>query len=169
MTSDSVRTGQRTNTKLKPQQNQGGTHMKNTKLQNPSLRKRKGFTLIELIVVIAIIAILAAIAVPTFLNTLNRSKWNADVATARVIVSAYQVYIAEDGTALTGTDAALSGLDAAFLSYLGNIQDPQYTSGATEWYLTFSGNTITSVEDGTRAFYPATEFSTGTTTTTSGS
>ncbi|MDD2534437.1 MAG: prepilin-type N-terminal cleavage/methylation domain-containing protein, partial [Eubacteriales bacterium] len=34
------------------------------KLQNPSLRKRKGFTLIELIVVIAILAILAAIAIP---------------------------------------------------------------------------------------------------------
>lgn len=139
--------------------------MKNTKLQNPSLRKRKGFTLIELIVVIAILAILAAIAVPTFLNTLNRSKWNADVAAARVIVSAYQVYIAEDGTPLTGTQTELTGLSVDFIdAYLENVQAPQFRSAATGWYVTFAGNAITSVKDGASTdtaaveFYPATAY-----------
>ena len=36
--------------------------------------KKKGFTLVELIVVIAIVAILAAIAVPTTFAMINRSK-----------------------------------------------------------------------------------------------
>ena len=73
--------------------------MKNTKLQNSSLRKRKGFTLIELIVVIAILAILAAIAIPTFLGTLNRSKTRTHLANIRIIQSAMALYEAENGSA----------------------------------------------------------------------
>lgn len=71
--------------------------MKNTKLQNSSLRKRKGFTLIELIVVIAILAILAAIAIPTFLGTLDRAKDNTDAANKTALQSAAQVALAENG------------------------------------------------------------------------
>ena len=47
----------------------------NTKKQN---KKKKGFTLIELIIVIAIIAILAAIAIPNFLSIQRKSKVKAD-------------------------------------------------------------------------------------------
>lgn len=78
--------------------------MKNTKLQNPSLKKRKGFTLIELIVVIAILAILAAIAIPAFIGQLNRariSSHNANIATLR---SAAAVAIAENGNPTTATE-----------------------------------------------------------------
>gem|GEM_PF-1705696 len=71
--------------------------MKNTKLQNPSLRKRKGFTLIELIVVIAILAILAAIAIPTFLGQVNKAKYRTHNANVMTLRSSAAVAVAQNG------------------------------------------------------------------------
>lgn len=76
----------------------------NTKKQN---KKKKGFTLIELIIVIAIIAILAAIAIPNFLGIQRKSKIKADIASAKTIYDATSAAIAE-----------------------GKIADPKTTEGA---------------------------------------
>ncbi|MBW9169707.1 prepilin-type N-terminal cleavage/methylation domain-containing protein [Clostridium estertheticum] len=59
--------------------------------------KRKGFTLIELIIVISIIGILAVIAVPKFSGVLRDAKVKADVASAKVIADATYALIAKDG------------------------------------------------------------------------
>lgn len=48
-------------------------------------RKKKGFTLIELIIVIAIIAILAAMAIPKFSTIRTEAKVSNDVASAKNI------------------------------------------------------------------------------------
>ncbi|HAT4247079.1 TPA: prepilin-type N-terminal cleavage/methylation domain-containing protein [Clostridium perfringens] len=64
----------------------------NTKKQN---KKKKGFTLIELIIVIAIIAILAAIAIPNFLSIQRKSRVKADIASAKTIYDATSALIAE--------------------------------------------------------------------------
>ena len=43
-------------------------------IANLKKNKKKGFTLVELIVVIAIIAIIAAVAVPTTISYVNKAK-----------------------------------------------------------------------------------------------
>lgn len=59
-------------------------------------RKKKGFTLVELIIVIAIIAILAAIAIPKFGQITKNSNITADVATAKNLHGIAAQVIAED-------------------------------------------------------------------------
>ena len=59
-------------------------------------QKRKGFTLIELIVVIAILGILAAIAIPRFTGFRATATNSANEATARTIFSAAAVSQAQN-------------------------------------------------------------------------
>lgn len=53
------------------------------KLSERFWNKRKGFTIVELVIVIAIIAILAAVLIPTFSNVIQRSKISADTQLCR--------------------------------------------------------------------------------------
>ena len=55
-------------------------------------RKKKGFTLIELMAVIAIIAILAAVLVPTVTGYITRAKKTAVITQARAVVNAIETY-----------------------------------------------------------------------------
>lgn len=55
-------------------------------------KKKKGFTLIELMAVIAIIAILAAVLVPTVNGYITRSKKTAVITQVRTIVNAAEAY-----------------------------------------------------------------------------
>ncbi|EGC91242.1 prepilin-type cleavage/methylation N-terminal domain protein [Turicibacter sp. HGF1] len=58
--------------------------------------KKRGFTLIELIIVIAIIAILAAIAVPAFGQIRQKANVSADLGNARSIYSVVTAGIADE-------------------------------------------------------------------------
>jgi len=82
------------------------------KMNELSKKKKKGFTLIELIIVIAIIAILAAIAMPKFGQIRENGNIKADIATAKNIQTAVSTAVA-NGTI---------SLDA------GSLQDTQLES-----------------------------------------
>ncbi len=64
---------------------------------NRSLRNKKGFTLIELIVVIAVLGILAAVALPRVGDVTSKARTNADNEHVRVLNEALERYIAESG------------------------------------------------------------------------
>ena len=61
-------------------------------------RKKKGFTLVELMAVVAIIAILAVVLVPTVSGYINRSKKVAVISQVRTAVSAIETYNATAST-----------------------------------------------------------------------
>ena len=74
-------------------------------------KKKKGFTLIELMAVIAIIAILAAVLVPTVNGYINRAKKTAIITQARNVVNAVETYnaTAKQPIVATATTGVTSG------------------------------------------------------------
>ncbi len=63
-----------------------------------NLKKREGFTLIELMIVVAIIGILAAIAIPNFIKFQLRAKAGESKVNLAGIRTAEESYFAEAGT-----------------------------------------------------------------------
>lgn len=65
--------------------------------------KKRAFTLVELIVVIAILAILAAIALPKYAESREKAEITAHNANVRILESAANTYLANEGAPSTGS------------------------------------------------------------------
>lgn len=128
--------------------------------KNHITKKKKGFTLVELIIVIAIIAILAAVAIPKFGAIRDNANSKADLATAKNIATVVSAELANGnikdnqgpvdpdgltdstGTAVKVTDQIDGGIAAKASSHTGfevSIND---------------GNIIVYYEDGKTIVYP---------------
>ena len=82
--------------------------------------KRKGFTLVELMVVVLIVGILASVAIPLLSGRIDSSKWSEANAGAGTIRTAIRAYFAEKPAAaqlLAGNLDPVAG--AATLAALG--------------------------------------------------
>lgn len=82
------------------------------KLLNLRNRKKKGFTLIELIVVLVIMAILAAAAIPTVMGYIDNSRRASYLANMRAILQAAETTLTEaraNGVTITTGDSTMDG------------------------------------------------------------
>ncbi|MDD7795767.1 type II secretion system protein [Clostridium sp. 'White wine YQ'] len=89
-------------------------------------RKKKGFTLIELIIVLAIMAILAAIAIPGFNAIRQNSRIKADKQSCEVIKKAVQTLVVDGTLTHTGTVTLTTASDLALVS--GTIDSTDITA-----------------------------------------
>lgn len=96
-----------------------------TKLHETRNKKKKGFTLVELIVVLVILAILAALLIPAltgYIDTANEKKVTAEARTAlmacQTVVS--DVY-GETGKAPTDAEMLTEATDDGTVGYLQDI------------------------------------------------
>ncbi|WP_275297850.1 type II secretion system protein [Clostridium sp. YIM B02551] len=89
-------------------------------------RKKKGFTLIELIIVLAIMAILAAIAIPGFNAIRQNSRIKADKQSCEAIKKAVQTLVVDGTLTHTGTVTLTTEADVALVS--GTIDSTDITA-----------------------------------------
>ncbi len=89
---------------------------------NLKKKKKKGFTLIEVIVVIAILAILGAILVPNVLGYRAKAEKSNIQTSAKTIVSSIETYNADRGSA-TEEIGDSSAAYAGKISYATGITD----------------------------------------------
>ena len=86
------------------------------------MERKKGFTLIELMVVILIVGILASVAIPILRGRIDAAKWAEGKAMMGSIATAIRAYAAEKGdsgtdpTDIIGTDATELGFAAGDLT-----------------------------------------------------
>ncbi|MGB9620488.1 MAG: prepilin-type N-terminal cleavage/methylation domain-containing protein [Armatimonadota bacterium] len=94
-------------------------------------RRRRGFTLVELLVVIVVLAVLAAIVLPKFMNSSRRGKESALRSDLKLLRNAVSLFQADTGAYpktladLAATSAPAKGLDSS-----GN----EVNITATDWH-----------------------------------
>lgn len=83
--------------------------MKNNCNEKNQINKKKGFTLIEIVVVLAILGILAGIAIPRFMEAQAAARGAKLVADLRAIDSACTVYHVKNGKMAASLEELLQG------------------------------------------------------------
>lgn len=122
-------------------------------------KKKKGFTLIELIIVIAIIAILAALAIPKFGEVRKNANEKSDVANAKTIANAVTALIAEGKIELSAADitvtkGAAADSDAKDIEeYLQSVPTPKSVS-ENNFVVTVGSKGEVTVKAGDTEFFP---------------
>ena len=116
-----------------------------TKIQKRIMKKRKGFTLIEMVIVITIIGILSSIAVTKYSKIQENAKKNADYATAANLATAAMIAIS-DGEQNVDVGSLQSK------GYIEVIPKPK-SDKSNDFDINAVGDSVT-VKVGNKLFYP---------------
>ena len=88
--------------------------------------KKKGFTIVELVIVIAVIGILAAVLIPTFSNVIESANKTADLQEAQSTLKAYTAFMGSKGSTLNdGTifEVKRNNSTRTYVFYKGELQE----------------------------------------------
>lgn len=116
-------------------------------------KRKKGFTLVELLVVIGIIGVLSAIAAPAALSKVKEAKEKTDVANAASIAMAIKSEWAEGNTAVTDNNISEADMTALAAEYFDGIV-PKSKLDEEVFLVTMADNKIT-VATTKHIFYPS--------------
>ncbi|MDE5576939.1 MAG: type II secretion system GspH family protein, partial [Oscillospiraceae bacterium] len=101
------------------------------------MRRKKGFTLMELIVVIAIFGVLVGVVTPAWASYLRRSKFKAQNQQAKAIFNAAQTAVIDLDFSERKYKAALA--ETSDSAYINTLNNHIYTTGS-EWYYYWNGS-----------------------------
>ena len=102
--------------------------------------KKKGFTLVELMVVILIVGTLAAVAVPILRGRIKRTKWSEAAATAGAIRTTIRTYYVEDPTAAAGMVGSTVDTIQSTLGFLAGDLTGRYFQAGNFTITSIDGN-----------------------------
>lgn len=126
-----------------------GIKIKNKKLLRLKDRKKKGFTLVEMVIVITILGILSSIALVKYGKVQDNAKLNADYTNAANIATATSIAISDDKSIAE----KISVETLKEKGYLNTVPVPQSKVGSFTIKVLDNGDDIAVFVD-TEQFYP---------------